>query len=574
MGYRIALANLESGRINVAAQATGMARTAFEAAAYHAASAGAVIGEVAPAAILAAGAKLPQHTPKKEEVREMQHEVALLSAPLFERLGEYRTLTRESLARGKSIFLVAPTILEAERLFEETRRGIEDRAIIFHGAVGTKALCERFASAAGSAHPMLVVGTPAILSIPRDDLGTIILERETSRGYERDERPFLSYTRFADLLAKNTGARLVLGATTPSVLSMHRKILHEAQEYGIATGRLVGPSPLIIDTGRRRREKESREKEGGGFDPIPPELHEFIARAHREKAPLLLIAARRGVAPLTVCDDCGAVLSCATCSTPLVLHEEGGRRFLCHFCEQVEEASVRCRRCESWRLTTLGLGVERIAESYLKRYGDAFAIASHDHLKPERIPELIEAFLTGKIPVIIGTEYLVPYLPDSCARIAVVSVDSLLAIAEYTATERAFILLAELRSKAKDAFLIATRQPRHPAIRGIEGQTSLLYREELAERERFSYPPFSTIVKVTLSGKGESFARNLRGVAGALAPYAPILLDARPKRKGEKRMHVILKTKEMRLTPVLLQTLRNLPSHMQVRINPHRIVGD
>src|SRR3989344_7234545 len=41
-------------------------RTAFEAAAYHAASAGAVIGEVAPAAILAAGAKLPQHTPKKE----------------------------------------------------------------------------------------------------------------------------------------------------------------------------------------------------------------------------------------------------------------------------------------------------------------------------------------------------------------------------------------------------------------------------------------------------------------------------------------------------------------------------
>jgi alkylation response protein AidB-like acyl-CoA dehydrogenase len=32
IGYRIALANLESGRINVAAQATGVARTAFEAA--------------------------------------------------------------------------------------------------------------------------------------------------------------------------------------------------------------------------------------------------------------------------------------------------------------------------------------------------------------------------------------------------------------------------------------------------------------------------------------------------------------------------------------------------------------
>ena len=32
VGYRIALANLESGRINVAAQATGMARTAFQAA--------------------------------------------------------------------------------------------------------------------------------------------------------------------------------------------------------------------------------------------------------------------------------------------------------------------------------------------------------------------------------------------------------------------------------------------------------------------------------------------------------------------------------------------------------------
>ena len=32
LGYRIALANLESGRINVAAQSTGMARAALEAA--------------------------------------------------------------------------------------------------------------------------------------------------------------------------------------------------------------------------------------------------------------------------------------------------------------------------------------------------------------------------------------------------------------------------------------------------------------------------------------------------------------------------------------------------------------
>ena len=37
LGYRIALANLESGRINVAAQATGMARTALEAALAYAA---------------------------------------------------------------------------------------------------------------------------------------------------------------------------------------------------------------------------------------------------------------------------------------------------------------------------------------------------------------------------------------------------------------------------------------------------------------------------------------------------------------------------------------------------------
>src|SRR5438067_624940 len=36
LGYRIALANLESGRINVAAQAVGMARTALEAAAAYA----------------------------------------------------------------------------------------------------------------------------------------------------------------------------------------------------------------------------------------------------------------------------------------------------------------------------------------------------------------------------------------------------------------------------------------------------------------------------------------------------------------------------------------------------------
>ena len=536
-------------------------RSAFEAALYHAAGAGAVLEKLTPASILKHAAKLPPAPLPKDTGNH--HEVLFLSAPLEDRVAEYRALTRESLARGLSLLLIAPTIYEAGVLARDVGRGIEDRVVLIHGGLSEKKLLAAWKSAIEGTQALLIVGTPLSLSLPRHDVGTIIIERETSRAYEEDTRPFLSFKRTAELLAKNLGIRIILAATSPSTETFFRDSKREIHEYGLPRRRLAGITPRIIDT-RARGGKDTGRKI---FDPLSPESYELIDISQKEKVPVLIIAARRGLASVTVCDDCASVLSCARCASPLVLHRADTSRFLCHFCGTEEDASIRCRTCGGWRLTALGLGVERIAETLQKtRPTLPVYLATSDRLKLRDIPKRVEEFCTGESGVVVSTEFLVPYLPDSSTRVIVASVDSFMSIPEYRMSERIFTLLAELRSKAKDAYLIQTRAPEHKALEAcVEGVSSKYMREECAEREQFGYPPCVTLVRIATHGKNaETEARQIE--KALKEKHDPLVRGSR--RRGEKNFYILVRHRGIWPDPSLVRFLRSLPPSVDIRINP------
>src|SRR3989338_10268150 len=101
----------------------------------------------------------------------------------------------------------------------------------------------------------------------------------------------------------------------------------------------------------------------------------------------------------------------------------------------------------------------------------------------------------------------IPYLTEPLSAVAILSVNSLLTIPDFRMGERVFRMLLTLREKAREHFLIQTRDPNVPLFAlATEGNIGEFLRTELETRHRFGYPPFSTLLKFTHEGKKQDGA--------------------------------------------------------------------
>ena len=57
---------------------------------------------------------------------------------------------------------------------------------------------------------MLIIGTPPFLSIPKKDIGTVILEHENSNAYKMIRRPHLDLRVFAEIYASKINAKFIM----------------------------------------------------------------------------------------------------------------------------------------------------------------------------------------------------------------------------------------------------------------------------------------------------------------------------------------------------------------------------
>lgn len=106
-------------------------------------------------------------------------EILLIQLNDEERFREYKSLIRESFARGESILFCVPTHEEALRSYDFLSKGIANYAFVTSGKTPNK-LKETLKQAIKEKHPILFITTPSFIAFNRKDLKTIILEREFS----------------------------------------------------------------------------------------------------------------------------------------------------------------------------------------------------------------------------------------------------------------------------------------------------------------------------------------------------------------------------------------------------------
>jgi primosomal protein N' (replication factor Y) len=439
-----------------------------------------------------------------------------------------------ALARGLGVIVLVPEIALTPQTVGRFRARFGDRVAVLHSALTeAERRDERERIAAGTAR--IVVGARSAVFAPVERLGLVVVDEEHDASFKQESDPRYDARTVAAKRASLEGAVAVYGSATPRAESWARL------ERLALSARIGAPMPTVKVVDLRRE---------AGYPLSAPLLADLSAVAERGGRAILLLN-RRGVSGAIHCRSCGTTSRCRSCDIALTLHADG--RLHCHHCGFSEEMPVACPVCGSVELARIGAGTQRLeAELARKVPGlERIRLDADTAARPGAMREALERFAAARSAALIGTQMVAKGHHFAGVEIAaVVDADAGLAFPDFRAEERTFQLVTQLAGRSgRDApgrVIVQTFQPdATPFTYAARHDVSGYLAHELERREELSYPPFSHLVAVVVSGPGFGHVdRALRELRSALDMPGVRLLGPAPllRLRGRHRARLLAKT--------------------------------
>ncbi|MEK7163145.1 MAG: hypothetical protein AAB775_00315 [Patescibacteria group bacterium] len=545
-------------------------KTAENMARYYASSMSNVLFELLPAIALSQYEKLPPAVGRT--ARNRPRESFVLQKNDEDRFAHYKSLIREGFARRESVFMMMPTIEDIKKACSYFEKGVEPYTYVFHGSLSKNEIIKRWREVMESKHPLVIAATGQYLSIPREDIGIVIAERESSRNYKSQSRPHLDFRRVAEQFAREIGADFIAGDSCLRIETLHRHDLGELAEYAPLSMRSLSTARDSLIDMKSYKNPEHK------IRLLSDELVAMAQKNRDDNGLLFVFAGRRGLSPQTVCTDCETILSCDLCSAPLVLYgRDAGRFFLCNKCGKKFSAEETCRKCGGWRLATLGIGTEKIEAELRSALPGAKVfrldkISAPTHKKASLIAE---KWYASPGSILVGTEMALLYLDRSIDYGAVASLDALFSIPDFRINEKIFSVILKMRSITQKQFLLQTRSPETDVlVWGVKGNIMDFYRHEIENRKKFSFPPFSTFIKISFAGKKDEVLKAMEKLRALLAGFHVDVFPAFIATvRGNYIMHALVKLSPGEwIHTELLDRLKTLPPQYAINVDPESIL--
>jgi len=451
----------------------------------------------------------------------------------------YIESAKQALAAGRSTIVLVPEIALTPQLVAEFTNHFP-RVIVTHSHMTEAERHKAWLEVLLADEPLIIVGPRSALFMPVRDLGLIVIDEAHEPSYKQDQSPRYSALRTASVLAKlHQHAKVVLGSATPAIGDFYlaeqtKSPIITLTKPAVATEK---PSVELVDL----RGKELFREHRFLSDALLARMREALQNDQQ----ILLFHNRRGTAPTTLCSDCGWSALCETCYIPMTLHADK-HQLLCHICGRTHKVPPNCPECGNPSIVFRGIGTKMIEDEVRKAFPKA-AIARFDadNTADQTLDKRYQEIYDGKIDIMIGTQILAKGL--DVPRLSVVGVlqaDSGLHLPDYQAEERVFQLLYQVagrvgRGKHESHVVVQTFLPDHSAIKqALERDYKNFYQEQLAERRRGAFPPFTHLLKLTTSYKTEAGAiRAARTMAAKLRAEHPDVVLQGPTPAFYERMH-------------------------------------
>lgn len=554
---------------------------AREMANYYATNIGSILNILLPNYLIDNIGKLDLTHSEKKNDSEIVHvkirkEKYAVQGDDEERYGAWKSLIRQEFARKKSIFFLTPTIEDANKAFELLEKGIEGYAFLLHGSLSEKKIIEVWNKIMSEKHPVVVIATGGFLSLPREDIETIVIEKENNKAYKIPRRPYLDIREIAERIAKRKNMKVFFSDILLSLETLYRE----------SQGDILQSSPFkfrSLSTAIDSLVDMKKNKTGtNNFKILSDEVETLILKTKNDSEQMIILATRRGISPATVCGDCQNIVTCNNCSSPVVLHKGGNNDqsrnfFMCHRCGERRSTEEYCKVCGSWKLGVVGIGIDLVIQKIKDKFPDIniFQLDS-DIVKTDKAAKaIVQKFKAKPGSILIGTEMILQYLHDKVENSAIISLDSLFALPDFRIQEKILYTMIRMRALSSRNFIVQTRKPDEKVFEfGLKGNMSDFYRDAIEERKRFNYPPFFTLIKLTIEGKKDDIVKEMDIAQNILDPYEVEIFPAFTHTvRGNLVLHGLIRVPYEKW-PIsdLVDKLRMISPTITIKVDPETLL--
>lgn len=453
----------------------------------------------------------------------------------------YSKLAAEALAKGRNVLYLVPEIALSRQLEERLETFFGEDLLVFHSHE-TQARRGQVATTVAGSTNYIVLGTRSAIFLPHHDLGLVIVDEEHDSSYKQDSpAPRYNGRDVAIMLAKSQGADVILGSATPSLEALFNCQAGRFSEISL-NEKYHGGEPVEVELIDTRAERKKRGMHGS----FSRKLIQHISETLEEGAQVLILRSRRSYSPAVQCTECGDIPKCPRCNVSLSLHKTASNdRLVCHHCGYSVKFDGSCQKCGG-AMEGLGAGTQKIEEEAAALFPAArIARLDSDVAKnPKEEAKVVKEFAEGRTDMLIGTQMVSKGFDfEKLKLVAVMQADSMLAVQDFRADERAVQLLEQVRGRCarrggKGLFVIQTSKPEHPVYTRFTEDSRGFEENLLSERKDFGYPPFYRLIYInvrdTYADKADRMAAALNaavqmalgrrmenGSAGVMGPYVP-----------------------------------------------------
>lgn len=414
----------------------------------------------------------------------------------------YIHLIRQALERKEQVLYLLPEIALTVQMMQRLQRVFGNRLGIYHSKYSDAERVEIWQKQLSQNPYDVILGARSAVLLPFQRLGLVIVDEEHETSYkQQDPAPRYHARSVAIVLAQMYKARTLLGTATPSLESYHNA---KTGKYGLVElkERYQGielPEIQVVDIA----DLQHRKMMAGPFSPLLlNKVRESLERGEQA----ILFQNRRGFAPLIECKQCGWVPHCQHCDVSLTYHRQMNQ-LTCHYCGYTYRVPTECPCCGSTELKTRGFGTEKIEEQVREVFPEA-RVARMD-LDTTRTRNAYERIITdfgaGRTNILIGTQMISKGLDfDKVSVVGILNADSMLNYPDFRAYEHAFMMMAQVSGRAgrkgkRGLVILQTKSKDVPVIQQVvRNDYAALYKDLIAERQAFHYPPYYHLVYVYL----------------------------------------------------------------------------
>lgn len=416
----------------------------------------------------------------------------------------YQEVISECTDLSSKILILVPEINLTPQTQKQIALGLGRQVELWHSNLGIRERRTTIQSILRGDN-QIILGTRSSLLLPFNHLDLIIIDEEHDASYkQQDPAPRYHARELALMLARLSGARLIMGSATPSLESW--KSAQEGRFKLIQMKYLAqgsgGATWTIVDM------KQQRSLQGDKALSIP--LRESIQTVVNSGRQVILLLNRRGFSRSRVCGSCGEIHFCLDCEVPLIYHKSKNA-LLCHYCTRTYPPTQPCVKCQSTEFVFDGVGIEQVEEELNHWIAGAKVLRLDKDTTSGQgsSQKILEAFGQGEANILLGTQMVAKgHDFPRVDLVGVVNADTGLLSPDFRASERNYQLLSQVAGRTgrhnlqgeKCQIILQSWQPEHPLFQDVKNSNfSQFMAKELESRRSTDFPPFMKLALVEVS---------------------------------------------------------------------------